>query len=103
MPPLVSVQEIEKLRSQLADVAQGKRFLLQGGDCAESFQDCQPDLIEKKLRIMMQMSLVLVWGARMPTTRVARMAGQFAKPRSQATEVIDGGTKSLVLVLFLKI
>ncbi|OQS04629.1 phospho-2-dehydro-3-deoxyheptonate aldolase, partial [Thraustotheca clavata] len=90
LPPLVSVQEIERLRDQLAEVADGKRFLLQGGDCAESFRDCRPDLIEKKLRIMMQMSLVLVWGARMPTTRVARMAGQFAKPRSQETEVIDG-------------
>ncbi|KDO33749.1 hypothetical protein SPRG_01630 [Saprolegnia parasitica CBS 223.65] len=90
LPPLVSVQEIERLRDQLAEVADGKRFLLQGGDCAESFRDCKPDVIEKKLRIMMQMSLVLVWGARMPTTRVARMAGQFAKPRSQATEIIDG-------------
>ncbi|OQS01895.1 phospho-2-dehydro-3-deoxyheptonate aldolase, partial [Thraustotheca clavata] len=90
LPPLVSVQEIERLRDQLAEVADGKRFLLQGGDCAESFRDCRPDLIEKKLRILMQMSLVLIWGARMPTTIVTRMAGQFAKPRSQETEVIDG-------------
>ncbi|RHY17685.1 hypothetical protein DYB30_007055 [Aphanomyces astaci] len=90
LPPLVSVQEVDRLRLQLAEVAEGKRFVLQGGDCAESFSDCQSDIIEKKLRIMMQMSLVLVWGARMPTTRVARMAGQFSKPRSQATEVIDG-------------
>ncbi|KAF0693586.1 Aste57867_15451 [Aphanomyces stellatus] len=90
LPPLVSVQEVDKLRLQLAEVAEGKRFILQGGDCAESFSDCQSDIIEKKLRIMMQMSLVLVWGARMPTTRVARMAGQFSKPRSQATEIVDG-------------
>ncbi|GMF50122.1 unnamed protein product [Phytophthora fragariaefolia] len=90
LPGLVSVREIEALKTQLADVAAGKRFLLQGGDCAERFQDCQPELIEKKLKIMIQMSLVLVWGARMPTVRVARMAGQFAKPRSSDTEVLDG-------------
>ncbi|KAH7467103.1 hypothetical protein PRIC1_011142 [Phytophthora ramorum] len=90
LPGLVSVREIEQLKTQLADVAAGKRFLLQGGDCAERFQDCQPELIEKKLKIMVQMSLVLVWGARMPTVRVARMAGQFAKPRSSNTEMLDG-------------
>lgn len=82
--------EIEQLKQQLAEVADGKRFLLQGGDCAERFQDCRSELIEKKLKIMIQMSLVLVWGARMPTVRVARMAGQFAKPRSSDTEVVDG-------------
>ncbi|KAI9916940.1 hypothetical protein PsorP6_017151 [Peronosclerospora sorghi] len=92
LPGLVSVHEIEDLKAQLAQVAAGKRFLLQGGDCAERFQDCQPELIEKKLKIMMQMSLVLVWGARMPTVRVARMAGQFAKPRSSDTEILDGET-----------
>lgn len=90
LPGLVSVKEIETLKQQLAEVAEGKRFLLQGGDCAERFQDCQAELIEKKLKIMIQMSLVLVWGARMPTIRVARMAGQFAKPRSSDTEVLDG-------------
>ncbi|KUF88951.1 Phospho-2-dehydro-3-deoxyheptonate aldolase [Phytophthora nicotianae] len=90
LPGLVSVREIEDLKTQLADVADGKRFLLQGGDCAERFQDCQPALIEKKLKIMIQMSLVLIWGARMPTVRVARMAGQFAKPRSSDTEMLDG-------------
>lgn len=91
LPGLVSVKEIETLKEQLAEVADGKRFLLQGGDCAERFQDCQADLIEKKLKIMIQMSLVLVWGARIPTVRVARMAGQFAKPRSSDTEILDGG------------
>ncbi|CAH0487275.1 unnamed protein product [Peronospora farinosa] len=90
LPGLVSVREIENLKTLLADVADGKRFLLQGGDCSERFQDCQPELIEKKLKIMIQMSLVLVWGARMPTVRVARMAGQFAKPRSSDTEMLDG-------------
>ena len=59
LPPLVSVQEIEKLREQLGEVAEGKRFLLQGGDCAETFKDCNPSQIEKKLRIMLQMSLVV--------------------------------------------
>ena len=91
LPALVSVKEIESLKHQLAEVAEGKRFLLQGGDCAERFQDCKSSLIEKKLQIMIQMSLVLVWGARIPTVRVARMAGQFAKPRSSDTEMIDGG------------
>lgn len=92
LPALVSVNEIEKLCTHLAEVAEGKRFLLQGGDCAERFQDCQSQLIEKKLKIMIQMSLVLLWGARIPTVRIARMAGQFAKPRSNDYEVIDGGT-----------
>jgi 3-deoxy-7-phosphoheptulonate synthase len=88
LPPLVSVKEIESLREQLAEVAEGKRFALQGGDCAERFEDCQEDAIRKKLRIMLQMSLVLTWGARIPTVRVARMAGQFAKPRSKEKEMV---------------
>jgi len=90
LPPLVTPREVDELRSQLAEVAQGKRFLLQGGDCAERFQDVSADSIEKKLRILLQMSLVLTWGARVPTLRVARMAGQFAKPRSKDTELVDG-------------
>lgn len=90
LPPLFSPGETDALRAQLADVAAGKRFLLQGGDCAERFADCNSDAIEQKLKIMLQMSLVLTWGARVPTVRVARMAGQFAKPRSKATELVDG-------------
>jgi 3-deoxy-7-phosphoheptulonate synthase len=86
----VTPSEVIDFRNQLAEVALGKRFLLQGGDCAERFQDCAADSIDKKLRILLQMSLVLTWGARVPTLRVARMAGQFAKPRSKDTEVIDG-------------
>ena len=82
--------EVIDFRAQLAEVALGKRFLLQGGDCAERFQDCAAESIDKKLRILLQMSLVLTWGARVPTLRVARMAGQFAKPRSKDTEVVDG-------------
>ena len=90
LPPLVTAEEVDRLRAGLAEVAEGKRFLLQGGDCAERFLDCAAEPIEKKLRILLQMSLVLTWGARIPTLRVARMAGQFAKPRSKDTEVIDG-------------
>jgi 3-deoxy-7-phosphoheptulonate synthase len=90
LPPLVTAREVDALRQQLAEVAQGKRFLLQGGDCAERFQDCSSDSIEKQLRILLQMSLVLTWGARVPTLRIARMAGQFAKPRSKDTEMVGG-------------
>ncbi|KAI9155832.1 hypothetical protein H9P43_008942 [Blastocladiella emersonii ATCC 22665] len=90
LPPLVSPGEIDKLRTQLREVAEGKRFLLQGGDCAEIFDYCSADPIENKLRVLLQMSLVLTWGGRMPVVRIARMAGQYAKPRSKPTEVVDG-------------
>ncbi|MEE2751783.1 MAG: 3-deoxy-7-phosphoheptulonate synthase class II [Myxococcota bacterium] len=90
LPPLVHSGEIEALKAQLAEVARGERFLLQGGDCAERFIDCAQGPIENKLRILLQMSLVLTWGARMPVVRVGRLAGQNAKPRSRATEVVDG-------------
>ncbi|KAI8846082.1 hypothetical protein BC829DRAFT_399199 [Chytridium lagenaria] len=90
LPPLVSEAEIQSLRSQLAEVAEGKRFLLQGGDCAELFEYCNQTAIEKKLKVLLQMSLILVWGARTSVVRIARMAGQYAKPRSKPTEVIDG-------------
>ena len=92
LPPIVTANEVRNVRKQLAEVAQGKRFLLQGGDCAERFADCASQPIEQKLKIMLQMSLVLTWGARIPTLRVGRIAGQFAKPRSSPTEVVDGGT-----------
>ena len=92
LPPLISKGEVTELRKQLAEVAAGQRFLLQGGDCAERFLDCKSEAIEQKLKIMLQMSLVLTWGARMPTVRVARMAGQYAKPRSSPTEVVNGET-----------
>lgn len=91
LPPIVTANEVRDVRQQLAEVAQGKRFLLQGGDCAERFVDCASQPIEQKLKIMLQMSLVLTWGARIPTLRVGRIAGQFAKPRSSPTEVVDGG------------
>ncbi|KAI9594772.1 DAHP synthetase [Syncephalis fuscata] len=90
LPPLVSAGEIERLRNQLRDVALGKAFLLQGGDCAELFDYCSQDPIENKLKVLLQMSLVLVWGARLPVVRIARMAGQYAKPRSSPTEMYEG-------------
>ena len=91
LPPLVSSTEVDLLRAQLAEVAEGRRFLLQGGDCAERFVDCAAEPIEQKLRILLQMSLVLTWGARVPTLRIARLAGQFAKPRSKEMEPAPGG------------
>jgi len=86
LPPLVTSWEIERLKAQLAEAARGERFLLQGGDCAESFEDCRSDVIANKLKILLQMSLVLVHGARRRVIRVGRFAGQYAKPRSEDME-----------------
>ena len=82
MPPLVVASEVDQLRERLAAVARGEAFLLQGGDCAESFDDCRSEPIAAKLKILLQMSLVLVHGTRKPVIRVGRIAGQYAKPRS---------------------
>jgi 3-deoxy-7-phosphoheptulonate synthase len=90
LPPLVTSWEIERLRGQLGDAQEGKRFLLQGGDCAETFADCNNGIIANKLKILLQMSLVLVQGGKLPVIRVGRFAGQYAKPRSRPTEVRDG-------------
>ncbi len=89
-PPLASAGEARKLKSKLADVACGKGFLLQGGDCAESFAEFHPDTLRDTLRVLLQMAIVLTFGAGMPVVKVGRMAGQFAKPRSADTETIDG-------------
>jgi 3-deoxy-7-phosphoheptulonate synthase len=86
LPPLVTSWEVEKLRDQLARAARGEAFLLQGGDCAESFDDCRADPIAAKLKILLQMSLVLVHGTRKNVIRIGRIAGQYAKPRSADTE-----------------
>ncbi len=86
LPPLVTSWEIEALKSQIAQAQQGKRFILQGGDCAETLADCRPEPIANKLKILLQMSLVLIHGLRQPVTRVGRFAGQYAKPRSSSTE-----------------
>src|SRR5436305_3836343 len=92
LPPLVTAWEIERLKSQLAEAARGERFLLQGGDCAESFEECTSPAITSKLKILLQMSLVLVHGARRRVTRVGRFAGQYAKPCSEDLETRDGVT-----------
>lgn len=92
LPPLVTSWEIETLKRQLAECSRGERFLLQGGDCSESFAECESDSIAKKLKILLQMSLVLLQGGRVPVTRIGRFAGQYAKPRSADTETHDGVT-----------
>ena len=92
LPPLVTSWEINALRAQLAEAARGDRFLLQGGDCAESFENCDSGTIANKLKILLQMSLVLTHGGRKRVTRLGRFAGQYAKPRSDDTETRDGVT-----------
>lgn len=89
-PPLVFAGEARSLKRELADVAAGRAFLLQGGDCAESFAEFHPDNIRDTFRVLLQMAVVLTFGASMPIVKVGRMAGQFAKPRSAPTETIDG-------------
>lgn len=92
LPPIVVSWEVERLREQLAAAERGEAFLLQGGDCAESFDDCQSDKIAQRLKILLQMSLVLTHGLKKPVIRVGRMAGQYAKPRSADSETRDGVT-----------
>jgi 3-deoxy-7-phosphoheptulonate synthase len=92
LPPLVVSWEIEALRERLAGAQRGEAFLLQGGDCAESFADCESDRIAKQLKVILQVSLVLLHGLKRPIIRVGRMAGQYAKPRSADTETKDGVT-----------
>jgi 3-deoxy-7-phosphoheptulonate synthase len=89
-PPLVFAGEARRLKDDLARVAEGKAFLLQGGDCAESFAEFHPDNIRDTFRVLLQMAIVLTYGASRPVVKVGRMAGQFAKPRSQDTETRDG-------------
>jgi 3-deoxy-7-phosphoheptulonate synthase len=91
-PPLVFAGEARRLREELAEVAAGRAFLLQGGDCAESFAEFHPDNIRDTFRVLLQMSVVLTFAAASPVVKVGRMAGQFAKPRSADTETIDGVT-----------
>lgn len=92
LPPLVTSWEILALKQQLAEAQEGRRFLLQGGDCAESFDACTSEVISNRLKVLLQMSLVLVHGMRKPVVRVGRFAGQYAKPRSADSETIDGLT-----------
>ncbi len=90
MPPLVFAGEARRLKSKLADVAAGKAFLLQGGDCAESFKEFHADNIRDLFRLILQMAVVLTFAGGKPVVKVGRMAGQFGKPRSSPVETIDG-------------
>lgn len=90
MPPLVFAGEARRLKADLAKAARGEAFLLQGGDCAESFAEFSADNIRDTFKVMLQMAIVLTWGAKVPVIKVGRMAGQFAKPRSASTETIGG-------------
>jgi len=92
LPPIVVSWEVEALKRQIAEAQRGERFLLQGGDCAESFDDCDSGQIARKLKILLQMSLVLLHGLKKPVIRVGRFAGQYAKPRSADTETREGVT-----------
>ena len=90
LPPLVTAWEVERLKQQLAAAAAGRRFVLQGGDCAERFEECRPDIIANRLKVLLQMSLALVYGLRRPIVRIGRFGGQYAKPRSADLEAVDG-------------
>jgi len=92
LPPLVFAGEVDTLRSRLADAAAGHAFLLQGGDCAETFAGATADQIRNRVKTVLQMAVVLTYAAEMPVIKMGRMAGQFAKPRSSDTETRDGVT-----------
>ena len=92
LPPLVFAGEARTLRSSLASVSRGEAFLLQAGDCAESFHDFNADGIRDKLKVILQMAVVLTYGSGVPVVKLGRIAGQFAKPRSSPTEEVDGVT-----------
>jgi 3-deoxy-7-phosphoheptulonate synthase len=92
LPPLVTSWEVDALRDLIAQAQRGKAFVLQGGDCAETFDECTSENIVAKLKILLQMSLVLLYGLKKPVVRIGRMAGQYAKPRSADTETKDGKT-----------
>ena len=90
MPPLVFAGEVRELRKKLAEATNGKAFLLQGGDCAESFLEFSADNIRDTFKVLMQMAVVLTFGASCPVIKVGRLAGQFAKPRTTGMETVDG-------------
>src|SRR6202012_182504 len=91
-PPLVFAGEARRLKAALGKVAAGQAFLLQGGDCAESFAEFHPDNIRDTFRVLLQMAVVLTFGGALPIVKVGRLAGQFAKPRSEASETVGGVT-----------
>jgi 3-deoxy-7-phosphoheptulonate synthase len=88
-PPLVFAEEARRLRKRMADVAEGKAFLLQGGDCAESFAEHNANNIRDSFRVLLQMAVVLTFGSALPVVKIGRLAGQYSKPRSSPLEVID--------------
>ena len=92
MPPLVFAGECDELKAKLADVAHGKAFLLQGGDCAETFEGATADNVRNKLRVLLQMAVVLTYAASVPVVKLGRLAGQYAKPRSSDLETREGVT-----------
>lgn len=92
LPPLVTSWEIQALKQQIAEATQGQRFILQGGECAEHFNECSAGIIANRLKVLLQMSLVLIFGVRTPVVRIGRFAGQHAKPRSSDSETRNGVT-----------
>ena len=92
LPPLVFAGEVDRLRERLGQAASGKAFLLQGGDCAETFADATADRIRNRVKTLLQMAVVLMYGSSLPVIKMGRMAGQFAKPRSSNDETRDGVT-----------
>lgn len=92
LPPLVTSWEIENLKQSLAAAAAGESFVIQGGDCSESLDDCSTEAVVRNLKVLMQMSLVLMYRSMKPVVRIGRIAGQYAKPRSNDTETRDGVT-----------
>lgn len=90
LPPIVTSWEVDALKEHIAKAQRGEAFVLQGGDCAETFDECTSENIVAKLKILLQMSLVMLFGLKKPVIRVGRMAGQYAKPRSADTETRDG-------------
>jgi 3-deoxy-7-phosphoheptulonate synthase len=92
LPPLVFAGECDELTAKLGDVAQGKAFLLQGGDCAETFTGSTADNVRNKLRVLLQMAVVLTYAASVPVVKLGRLAGQYAKPRSSDLETREGLT-----------
>ncbi|MGB5511073.1 MAG: 3-deoxy-7-phosphoheptulonate synthase class II [Woeseiaceae bacterium] len=92
LPPITTSWEIDALRDHIAKAQRGEAFVLQGGDCAETFDECTSENIVDKLKILLQMSLVMIYGLKKPVVRIGRMAGQYAKPRSADTETREGTT-----------
>ncbi len=92
LPPIVTSWEVDALKDHIAKAQRGEAFVLQGGDCAETFDECTSENIVAKLKILLQMSLVMLYGLKKPVVRIGRMAGQYAKPRSADTETRDGKT-----------